>query len=76
MPLQTYRCPVHGEFELRLSFKDEIPGEVQCPAGVQVRDFITKVVDVEHCGAGSQHVLKPPAAIIISGGTGAGSGRR
>lgn len=76
MPIQIYRCPVHGEFEVKLSFKDKVLDEVQCPAGVQEYRPAASDVDVVPCGAGSPHVIKPPAAIIVEGGTGAGSGRR
>lgn len=75
MPIQIYRCPVHGEFELRLSFKDEIPGEAQCP--VAAHDDCKRTPPSGcHCNEPSPHVLKPPAAIIVEGGTGAGQGRR
>ena len=71
MPTQIYECPEHGEFDVHLSFKDRIPGTWSCPNKCPFDDPCADV-----CGVDSKHVLKPPAAIIVSGGTGAGSGRR
>jgi ssDNA-binding Zn-finger/Zn-ribbon topoisomerase 1 len=31
MPIQVYSCPEHGEFELRLSFKDDVQTAGICP---------------------------------------------
>ncbi len=32
MPIQTYRCPEHGEFEVRLPFTEPVPPYQACPA--------------------------------------------
>jgi len=64
MPLQTYLCPIHGEFDIRMSFSDEIPEIKRCPF----------VDPKDNCGKRSVHVIKPPAGIIVQGGTGAGRG--
>ena len=58
MPLQVYRCEAHGEFDVLLSFRDDVPQTAHCLT----------------CGAVSPHILKPPAAAIVKGGTGAGRG--
>ena len=64
MPIQTYLCPIHGEFDIRMSFSDEIPELERCPV-VDPRDT---------CGKKAVHIIKPPAGIIVQGGTGAGRG--
>ena len=64
MPLQTYLCPIHGEFDIRMSFSDEIPEIKRCPF----------VDPKDNCGKRSVHVIKPPAGIVVQGGTGAGRG--
>ena len=58
MPLQVYRCPKHGEFDIRLSFRDDVPQATHCLT----------------CGAPSLHIIKPPAAAIVRDGTGGGRG--
>ena len=67
MPIQIYECPIHGEIEKLIPFKDEVPQGLTC--GKLTRRGQT-------CSKWTLHVLKPPAAIIVEGGTGAGSGRR
>ena len=49
MPTQVYRCPEHGEFDIPLSFKDDIPHSWHCPC----------------CGESSPHIIKPPAGIKV-----------
>jgi len=64
MPIQVYSCPIHGEFDVFMSFSDEIPELKPCP-----------IVDPkDNCGKRSVHVIKPPAGIVVQGGTGAGRG--
>ena len=58
MPLQVYMCPHHGEWDLYLSFRDKVLELAHCP----------------DCGTLSEHILYPPGAIIVQGGTGAGRG--
>lgn len=50
MPTQVYRCQAHGEFDIWLSFKDDIPESKSCP----------------DCGKSSPHILKPPAGIKVA----------
>src|SRR3990167_4261256 len=49
MPLQVYVCPKHGEFDIRLSFRDDVPQTAHCLT----------------CGAASLHVIKSPASIKV-----------
>src|SRR3990167_2149799 len=64
IPTQVYSCPIHGEFDVFMSFSDEIPELKPCP-----------IVDPkDNCGKRSVHVIKPPAGIVVQGGTGAGRG--
>ena len=35
MPIQVYRCPEHGEFELTVSFKADVPEVMRCPVDVE-----------------------------------------
>ena len=58
MPTQVYLCPHHGEFDAYLTWEEDVPKRKRCHG----------------CGRMSRHVLKPPAAIIVEGGTGAGRG--
>lgn len=68
LPRHVYCCPVHGEFNVYISFKDEVPETTPCEA----------VIDFDHgcdCGKKSKHVLKAPAAAYVKGG-GTGGGQR
>ena len=49
MPLQVYRCEAHGEFDILLSFRDDVPQTAHCLT----------------CGAPSLHIIKPPAGIKV-----------
>jgi len=69
MPLQTYRCPSHGEFDIRLSFSQDVPQTYPCTGSWCGDDACC-----DPCGRASPHVIKPPAGIIVQGGTGAGRG--
>ena len=60
MPIQVYVCPHHGEWWLRTSFADMVLEEAHCP----------------NCGTLSKHVISPPGAIIVEGGTRAGQEER
>lgn len=76
MPIQVYRCSEHGEFDVRLSFSDGVPDEYECPYTIETydknREFYLGVVK---CGKKGVHVIKPPAGVIIEGGTDARKGR-
>jgi hypothetical protein len=50
MPIQVYECKADGEFDIQLTFKDEIPKQFNCPA----------------CGKNSKHIIKPPAGIKVN----------
>ena len=67
MARQVYRCPDHGEFELNLPFKGDVPLSLPCIAGPEPFDQTTA------CGLDSPWV---PSAPNFSGGptTGAGKG--
>ena len=58
MPRQVYECPNDGEWEIILSFDDEIPALLRCP----------------RCEKNSLHILKPPFIIVEGGtGAGRGN---
>ena len=67
MAIQVYECPVHGEVEKFISLSDEVPSGLTCDKPTRRG---------QPCSKWATHVLKPPAAIIVEGGTGAGRGRR
>ena len=69
MPLQTYRCPSHGEFDIRLSFSQDVPQTYPCTGS-----WCGDEDCLDPCGRASPHVIKPPAGIIVQDGTGAGRG--
>lgn len=48
MPTQVYACASDGEFDVHLSFKDDVPHTQACPA----------------CGKDSEHVLSVPLVKI------------
>ena len=48
-PVQVFRCPLHGEFDVHLTFRDDIPRTRPCP----------------DCGKEGSHILKPPAGIKV-----------
>ena len=52
MPTQVYECKIDGEFEITLSFQDEIPKVKKCP----------------DCGKRSKHIISPVAGIKIERG--------
>lgn len=60
MPTQVYSCPEHGEYDIALSFKDEIPAFWRCPVDVEA-DGVGGVF----CDERSPHILKPPAGIKV-----------
>jgi len=49
VPIQVYHCQTHGEFDVYLSFKDEIVRFRECP----------------DCGQNSVWIIKPPAGVIV-----------
>ena len=49
MPNQTFCCVRHDEFDVQVSFKDDIPKMINCPK----------------CGQPSQHILKAPIGVIF-----------
>lgn len=49
MPTQVYECARDGEFDVTVSFNDNVPRTRTCPT----------------CRKKSKHVLKPPAGIKI-----------
>ena len=63
MPIQTYKCNDHGEFEIFQAFADDISPTVHCPHDID---------EVYPCGNDSLHIIKPIAAAIVQGGTGGG----
>ena len=50
MPIQVYECKTDGEFEIKLSFQDEIPKVSKCP----------------DCGTRSNHIISPVGGIKLS----------
>jgi hypothetical protein len=50
MPTQVYGCKTHGEFDIILSFQDDVKPNTKCP----------------DCGLRSNHILKPPIGIKIA----------
>jgi hypothetical protein len=64
-PVQVYLCPVHGEFEVKVPFSEDVPSELPCARSPEPWSQTTA------CGLPSRHVLKPIAAAIVEGGTGA-----
>ncbi len=34
MPRQVYRCPKHGEFEMSVHFKGDVPKTAACPVPI------------------------------------------
>lgn len=52
MPTQVYECKTDGEFDLVLSFKDEIPKSQKCP----------------DCGRKSKHIISPVGGIKVKRG--------
>ena len=63
MPVQVYNCPVHGKFDVRLTFASSIPEFWLCPV-----DTDPDCCGGEFCDERSQHVLSAPAAIVVEGG--------
>ncbi len=76
MPTYVYSCPValHGEFNVFMaSYPDEVPKTAPCSHKV-VRGITTSdksTVREVRCGRKSKYVVKPIAAAIVRGGTGA-----
>ena len=64
MATQVFECPVHKEFDVLISFSQDIPQEAPCPVLAHGRA----------CCEISRHIIKAPAGIIVRGGTGAGRG--
>lgn len=58
MPTQVFACLLHGEFDVRLSFADDVPSVAPCPT----------------CGECGQHVLKPPIIVGGTSGVAARGG--
>ena len=52
-PVHEFKCPQHGDFERRLSFKDEVPVQVECPG----------------CGKPSVRVQHVPGVSVSGGTT-------
>lgn len=75
MPLYEFNCPVHGSFDVRLSFKDALPSDAPCPASTdRIVDASGELIRGPGCCEVAPRVLTPPAGIIVMGGTGAGRG--
>lgn len=49
MPTQVYRCKDDGEFDIVLTFKDDVASVLPCP----------------DCGMSSPHILQPPGIRIM-----------
>lgn len=60
MPTQVYECEVHGEFDLTLSFRDEVPQEVPCPHSCGECE---EAGYEKPCQRMAVHVIKPPAGV-------------
>src|SRR3990167_7127980 len=69
MPIQVFRCPKHGEFDIRMSFNQDVPQTYPCTSS-----WCGDKECFDPCGRPSQHIIKPPAGIVVQGGTGAGRG--
>ncbi|KKK96951.1 hypothetical protein LCGC14_2657660 [marine sediment metagenome] len=76
MPTYVYSCPValHGEFNVFMaSYPDEVPKTAPCSVRVYKGDPENSDFDEDVlCNEDSEHVIKPIAAAIVSGGTGGG----
>ncbi len=66
MPIQTYKCKDHGEFEIFQAFADDVAATYACP-----HSDPTDTWDGT-CRQDSSHIVKPIAAAIVKGGTGGG----
>jgi len=73
MPVQVFRCPAHGEFDINIPFSQDIPPTVRCKQTVPCCDG-DKGCHRAYCSIVSPHVIKAPAGIVVQGGTGAGRG--
>ena len=71
-----YDCPIHGRFDVRTRFSDDVVEFKTCLERKPCKDGCLGCDDDGLCKMRSSHVISPPAAVIIQGGTGAGSGRR
>ena len=69
MPTQVFNCPKHGEFDINIPFSLDVPQTYPCP-----NSWCGDKSCCDPCERPSLHVIKPPAGIIVVGGTGAGRG--
>jgi hypothetical protein len=46
MPRQTYRCPVHGDFEVSVPFSEEVLHTALCPHRI---DYHTSKTETDCC---------------------------
>ncbi len=67
MPIQVYRCPEHGEFELVMAVRNDVPSFLPCPVGMP--DFAEREARTGcgQCGAPSPWV--PPTVSFPGGPT-------
>jgi len=71
-PLQTYKCPEHGEFEERIPFSQDVPATMRCPVKLCPANKTGcdgKGRTCSRCSRQSPHVLYPPAIRIVDGTT-------
>lgn len=67
-PTQVYKCALHGEFEVKVPFNEDVPATMKCPALFHLR--IRKGGKrYRVCGKPSPHILYPPAIRVIGGTT-------
>ena len=69
MPTQVFLCPKHGEFDINIPFSQDVPQAYPCPDS-----WCGDKRCCDPCALSSLHIIKPPAGIIVVGGTGAGRG--
>lgn len=51
MPIQVYECDEDGEFDLKISFKEDIPQSMKCPV----------------CNEKIKHIISAPSIKIVRG---------
>ena len=69
MATQVFNCPKHGEFDVNIPFSQDIPQTYPCTGS-----WCGDATCCDPCARPSPHVIKPPAGIVVQGGTGAGRG--
>lgn len=63
MPIQVYECPMHGRFEVTVSFKDDVPSAQPCPIDSGDMHY-------NQCSRLSPRIQLVPAAAIIKDSVG------